>query len=70
MSVCPKTLQVYIYGDENIWKSFPPYEDLQILGVIVTSQIIPHITLGNEKKIVSKGKKCNFYEDFWTHLST
>jgi hypothetical protein len=60
ISVCPTTIQVYICGDENIKKSFPPYENLQILGMIFTSHIIPHTTLGNEKKIVSKGKNSNF----------
>jgi hypothetical protein len=43
--VCPKTIRVYIYGDEN---TFPSYEDLQILGILFTSYITPHTTLGNE----------------------
>jgi hypothetical protein len=30
---------------ENI---FPPYEDLQILGMLFTSHITPHTTLRNE----------------------
>jgi hypothetical protein len=47
VSVCPKTIQVYIYGDENE-NSFPPYEGLQILGMLFTSHITPHTTLGNE----------------------
>jgi hypothetical protein len=33
---------------ENI---FPPYEDLQILGMLFTSHITPHTTLGNEKSL-------------------
>ncbi len=28
--------------------SFPPYEDLQILGILFTSYITPHTTLDNE----------------------
>jgi hypothetical protein len=28
--------------------TFPPYEDLQILGMLFTSHITPHTTLGNE----------------------
>jgi hypothetical protein len=32
-----------------IEKTFPPFEDLQILGMLFTSHIIPHTTLGNEK---------------------
>jgi hypothetical protein len=28
--------------------SFPLYEDLEILGMLFTSHITPHTTLGNE----------------------
>jgi hypothetical protein len=28
--------------------SFPPYEDLQILGMLFNSHLTPHTTLGNE----------------------
>ncbi len=52
ISVCPKTIQVYIYMKMKIFEnSFPPYEDLQdlqILGMLFTSHITPHNTLGNE----------------------
>ncbi len=42
-------IQVYLYGDENIWKHCSPFEDLQILGMLLsTSHIIPHTTLSNE----------------------
>jgi hypothetical protein len=41
ISVCPKTIKVYIYGDEN---SCPLYEDLQTLCMLFTS----YITLGND----------------------
>jgi hypothetical protein len=28
--------------------TFPPYEDLQILGILFTNYIAPYTTLGNE----------------------
>jgi hypothetical protein len=52
ISVCHKTIQVYIhvvYMEMKIFENtFPPYEDLQILGILFKSYINPHTTLGNE----------------------
>ncbi len=28
--------------------TFPPYEDLQVIGMLFTSNIAPHTTLGNK----------------------
>jgi hypothetical protein len=44
ISVCPKTMEMKIFDT-----TFPPYEDLKILGMLFTSHITPHTTtLGNE----------------------
>ncbi len=38
----------FIYIEKIFENSFSPYEDLQILGMLFTSHITPHTTLGNE----------------------
>jgi hypothetical protein len=48
ISVCPETIQVYIYGDEIIENTYPPYEDLQTLCMFFPSYITPHTAFGNE----------------------
>ncbi len=58
-SVGPKTIQVCICGDEN---TFPPLEDLQILGMPSTSHITSHTTLSNEWCLKLLLGVCNIVE--------
>jgi hypothetical protein len=48
ISVSPKQFK-FTYMEMKIYEdTFPPNEDLQTLGILSTSYIIPHTTLGNE----------------------
>ncbi len=45
----PSNLFKFTYMEMKIFENiFPPYEDLQTLGMLFTSHITPHTTLGNE----------------------
>jgi hypothetical protein len=48
ISVCPKTIStLHTYVEMKIFEnSFRPNGDLQILGMLFTSNIPPHTTLG------------------------
>jgi hypothetical protein len=52
ISVCPKTIKLTYMEMKIFENTFPPYEDLHILGMLSTSHITPHTTLGNEYRYV------------------